>query len=297
MMTTFIISFKDNYSSLSTHIADSLNNLFVLSETNERKKFGISKISLDLAKSLLNVLGGKFYLNPDQKKDSGFIFPLNLATGANDNFLISDGNNDDISNADNEEIKIQSAASEPDFEEEKNEIEEVDKVLVDEPKLKEQNIPQEIINETPADESKDEMVTNAINGYSQEHGVDLSQLSCLYIEDQIDSQILFSLQMKDLADIKYAVSFEEALPLLNNNKFDFILIDINILGEYNGLDALRMIHRLPDYEKLPIIAVTSYVLPGDQDKFIAAGFNDFISKPIFREKVIASLDRIFLMQM
>ena len=294
---SFIISFKDNYSSLSTHIADSLNNLFVLSETNERKKFGISKISLDLAKSLLNVLGGKFYLNPDQKKDSGFIFPLNLTTGANDNFLISDGNNDDISNADNEEIKIQSAASEPDFEEEKNEIEEVDKVLVDEPKLKGQNIPQEIINETPADESKDEMVTNAINGYSQEHGVDLSQLSCLYIEDQIDSQILFSLQMKDLADIKYAVSFEEALPLLNNNKFDFILIDINILGEYNGLDALRMIHRLPDYEKLPIIAVTSYVLPGDQDKFIAAGFNDFISKPIFREKVIASLDRIFLMQM
>ncbi|MFA6025165.1 MAG: PAS domain-containing protein [Ignavibacteriaceae bacterium] len=122
----------------------------------------------------------------------------------------------------------------------------------------------------------------------------LQKLSCLYIEDQVDSQILFKVQMKELGEIKFAVSFEEALPLITSQSFDFIVMDINLQGEYNGLDALKMIHQMPGFKSLPIIAVTAYVLPGDKDKFIAAGFNEFISKPIFREKMIEALERIFL---
>ncbi len=122
---------------------------------------------------------------------------------------------------------------------------------------------------------------------------ELSAMKCLYIEDQVDSQILFKVQMKELQEIKFAVSFEEALPLLMAQTFDFIVMDINLQGEYNGLDALKMIHQMPGFHKLPIIAVTAYVLPGDKEKFIAAGFNDFISKPIFREKLIESLEKIF----
>ncbi|MBI2419171.1 MAG: response regulator, partial [Ignavibacteriales bacterium] len=121
----------------------------------------------------------------------------------------------------------------------------------------------------------------------------LSDFSCLYIEDQVDSQILFKVQMKELREIRFAVSFEEALPLLTSYNFDFIVMDINLQGEYNGLDALKMIHQMPQFSHLPIIAVTAYVLPGDKDKFILAGFNDFISKPIFREKMIDSLEKIF----
>jgi len=123
---------------------------------------------------------------------------------------------------------------------------------------------------------------------------DLSELKCLYIEDQVDSQILFKVQMKELKEIKFAVSFEEALPLLDSERFDFIVMDINLQGEYNGLDALKIIKRMPGYENTPIIAVTAYVLPGDREKFIATGFEDFISKPIFREKMVSTLERIFV---
>jgi PAS domain S-box-containing protein len=126
--------------------------------------------------------------------------------------------------------------------------------------------------------------------------VDLSTLSCLYLEDQVDSQILFKVQLKGLKGIKFAVSFEESVPLLESHHFDFIVVDINLQGEYNGLDALRMIHQMPKYEDTPIIAVTAYVLPGDKEKFIAAGFHDFISKPIFKEKMIDSLNKIFVNQ-
>ncbi len=128
----------------------------------------------------------------------------------------------------------------------------------------------------------------------QKKSLDLSSMKALYIEDQVDSQILFKVQMKELQELKFAVSFEEALPLLTSYTFDFIVMDINLQGEYNGLDALKMVHQMPGFQLLPIIAVTAYVLPGDKDKFIAAGFNDFISKPIFREKLIESLEKIFL---
>jgi PAS domain S-box-containing protein len=123
--------------------------------------------------------------------------------------------------------------------------------------------------------------------------VDISRLSCLYFEDQIDSQILFRVQMKGLKNIDFAVSFEESLPLLDSGNYDFIVIDINLQGSYNGLDILRILRSMPKYENTPVFAVTAYVLPGDQQKFVLAGFNGFISKPIFRDQMIDLLAEVF----
>ena len=123
--------------------------------------------------------------------------------------------------------------------------------------------------------------------------LDLSQLSCLYLEDQVDSQMLFKFQLKELKSIEFAPSFESALPLLKTKKFDFILMDINLQGEYNGLDALRIVRKMPGYKDIPIIASTAYLQPGARDSFIAAGFNEFISKPLFRDKLIEMLKNFF----
>ncbi len=123
--------------------------------------------------------------------------------------------------------------------------------------------------------------------------LDLSSLSCLYLEDQIDSQILFKVQMKELRTIEFASSLEKALPLLKSKHFDFILMDINLQGEYNGLDALKIIRELPGYKRIPIIAVTAYVVPGAAEKFIQAGFDEFINKPLLREKIIDALKKVF----
>ncbi|MDF1610703.1 PAS domain S-box protein [Stygiobacter electus] len=122
---------------------------------------------------------------------------------------------------------------------------------------------------------------------------DISNLSCLYLEDQIDSQVLFKVQMKDLKNIEFASSFESAVPLLKAKKFDFILMDINLQGEYNGLDALRIIQKMPGYKNVPIIATTAYVQPGAKERFVSAGFADFVPKPLLREKIIESLKNLF----
>ena len=123
--------------------------------------------------------------------------------------------------------------------------------------------------------------------------IDISNLSCLYIEDQIDSQVLFSVQMKGLNNINFSVSFEECLPLLESGSYDFIVIDMNLQGSYNGLDILRILRSMPRYENTPVFAVTAYVLPGDGQKFILAGFSGFISKPIFRDQMIELLAEVF----
>jgi PAS domain S-box-containing protein len=123
--------------------------------------------------------------------------------------------------------------------------------------------------------------------------VDISNFSCLYFEDQVDSQVLFSVQMKGLKNLHFVVSFEESLPLLDSGTYDFIVIDMNLQGSYNGLDILRILRSMPKYENTPVFAVTAYVLPGDQQKFVLAGFNGFLSKPIFRDQMIDLLADVF----
>ncbi|MEG8945515.1 PAS domain S-box protein [Rosettibacter firmus] len=127
----------------------------------------------------------------------------------------------------------------------------------------------------------------------KEKELDLTQLSCLYLEDQIDSQILFKSQMKELKSVEVAPSLEAALPLLKTKRFDFLVIDINLQGEYNGLDALRIIQKIPGYKNVPMIASTAYMQPGAREDFIAAGFTDFISKPLLKEKIVEILKRIY----
>lgn len=149
-------------------------------------------------------------------------------------------------------------------------------------------------HESLAQEIKNEISPDTKDHLNSQPSLNMTGLKCLYIEDQVDSQILFKVQMKELKDVKFAVSFEEAQLLLLNHQFDFIVMDINLQGEYNGLDALKIIKTMPAFSSIPIIAVTAYVLPGDKEKFIAAGFDDFISKPIFKEKMVESLEKIFL---
>jgi PAS domain S-box-containing protein len=127
---------------------------------------------------------------------------------------------------------------------------------------------------------------------SKETFLNLAGLSCIYIEDQIDSQILFKVQMKDIGDLQFAASFEEALSLMDRKRFDFIVMDINLQGEYNGLDALRIIQKMPEYKNIPVIAVTAYLLQGDRNKFLAAGFHEFVPKPIFRDRMIEALEKV-----
>jgi len=315
---SFIVSIKDGYNVSTGYLIDQLTQLFSNEETSAKKDFGISKLIQRLAKALLVILNGRFeiFYNDSKKRDCGFVFPVHL-----EQIEIKE-----VELPEQPEIKdAPKFSSEPEviFKEHKPLIsearhteaekeEEIKPVAAEENRYKkdQQILQQSDEYDTTAGSHEQKEKISETNTFAEpepEHfTVDdyipkkkelvLSQLNCLYIEDQVDSQILFKVQMKELNAIKFAVSFEEALPLLDSHTFDFIVMDINLQGEYNGLDALKIIKKMPAYQNIPIIAVTAYVLPGDKEKFIATGFSDFISKPIFREKLIDSLEKIFMMR-
>lgn len=170
-------------------------------------------------------------------------------------------------------------------------------VINDKKKLEVETVPQQNVVDSKQTQKvsgkQPEKVSTPSSVQVEKKPLDLTQLSCLYLEDQVDSQMLFKVQMKDLKNIEFAPSFESALPLLKTKKFDFLVMDINLQGEYNGLDALRIIQKMPGYKNVPVIASTAYLLPGARDNFIAAGFNDFVSKPLLRDKLLEVLKTLF----
>jgi len=264
-----------------------LGQIFSGEEQNIKKDFGISKITSRLANLLLISLKGQFIYKPfNNDNECGFVLlsDMSKVIAEDDASVINKKPVEDLFEFDSfEEIKSNGNIFRD------NQPEKKDPDYLEFSSLKEG-----VGSLSGSDEfsSNDLIFTHVPEHKTSSKEFDLGKYSCLYIEDQLDSQMLFKNQMKGIKDIRFAVSFEDAVPELESRYFDFLVLDINLQGEYNGLDALKLIHKMPKYLNTPIIAVTAYVLPGDKEKFIAAGFNEFISKPVFRSKIIEALQKV-----
>lgn len=107
-------------------------------------------------------------------------------------------------------------------------------------------------------------------------------LHVLLVEDS-ETNILVSKQiLKYLGcTTEVAKNGRQALDLFEEDKFNVILMDIN-LPELNGVETSKIIRK--KYKKVPpIIALTSNALPGDAERFIAQGLDDYITKPFTTE--------------
>ncbi len=80
--------------------------------------------------------------------------------------------------------------------------------------------------------------------------------------------------------------------LKNNNDIDLVLMDI-MMPEMDGYEAMRTIRKEKQYETLPIIALTAKAMKEDRDKCISAGANEYLSKPVEKDKLL-SLLRVWL---
>ncbi len=76
-----------------------------------------------------------------------------------------------------------------------------------------------------------------------------------------------------------AITAEEALKYLQNDKPDAILLDIQ-LPSMDGLDLVKMLKSNQDTKDIPVVAVTAYAMKGDKERILKAGCDAYISKPI-----------------
>ena len=74
-------------------------------------------------------------------------------------------------------------------------------------------------------------------------------------------------------------------------KPDFILLDIN-LPDINGEEVLEKIRGQEEIKSIPVIAVTSNAMAGDEQRLLSIGFDAYIEKPIEPEKFIGQIKTV-----
>ena len=105
------------------------------------------------------------------------------------------------------------------------------------------------------------------------------------VEDNPDNRLLVQVILEPLYEVvEYETGFA-ALEGLPDAKPDLILLDISLPG-MDGAEVLRRIRAAPQLRALPVIALTAHAMAGDREKCLAAGFNDYVTKPIVDESIL-----------
>ncbi len=126
--------------------------------------------------------------------------------------------------------------------------------------------------------------------------VDFKGKKILLVEDNKANQMFMSLILKKFS-LKHEIANDgnEAVKLFKNNRYDLILMDEN-MPNLNGIEATKQILEIEKEQHLehtPIIALTANALKGDREKFMEAGMDEYLSKPINKDKLAMTI-KIFL---
>lgn len=102
----------------------------------------------------------------------------------------------------------------------------------------------------------------------------------LLVEDNETNQIVAKTILEEIDMIvEVAVNGAEALEKLETQDFDLVFMDMH-MPVMDGITATIEIRKKPEYEKLPIVAMTANAMKSDKDLCFEAGMNDYVSKPI-----------------
>jgi len=107
------------------------------------------------------------------------------------------------------------------------------------------------------------------------------------VDDNADNRLIIRTILQDQYDIIEFSSGMEAIEGFKKSKPDVVILDIS-LPEMDGTEILRRIRGDPNLHDLPVIALTAHAMVGDREKYLAAGFNDYVAKPILDMKLLFS---------
>ena len=122
-------------------------------------------------------------------------------------------------------------------------------------------------------------------------GFDKDQIQVLIVEDDPSAQKLFGLFLRDHYSVHYATTVKEGRAILKKAHINLVITDLSLVGGEDGLVLVEYIRKQKKTKHLPVIALTAHAFVSDRDRCLEAGCDDFLTKPIFKQKLLETIQQ------
>src|SRR5947207_7279325 len=113
-----------------------------------------------------------------------------------------------------------------------------------------------------------------------------ASMKILYVEDNEDNIYMLKSRLTRAGyTVIVATDGAQAVSMTTSERPDLVLMDLS-LPVLDGWEAARRIKAAPETSGIPIIALTAHVMPGHQEKALAAGCDDFDTKPVELQRLL-----------
>lgn len=120
---------------------------------------------------------------------------------------------------------------------------------------------------------------------------DYYRANVLVVEDNANNRFVIGKYLEKLnCNVHFAHDGVQCLSQINKHEFQFVFMDIQ-MPNMGGVEASTRLRASFSKEQLPIIALTANALDGDKERYIEAGMNDYMAKPIVFSELVRVLDR------
>jgi CheY-like chemotaxis protein len=118
-------------------------------------------------------------------------------------------------------------------------------------------------------------------------------IKVLYIEDNDDNVYMLKMRLEllDEFEVLTATDGEKGCEMAAAERPDIVLMDLEMPG-IDGWEATRRLKSNPDTRDIPVIALSAHALAGSREKALAAGCDEFDTKPVEFDRLVATLRRI-----
>jgi len=115
----------------------------------------------------------------------------------------------------------------------------------------------------------------------------------LYVEDNDDNVFMLKMRLELLGDFEVltAEDGEKGCEMAAAERPDIILMDLE-MPNVDGWEATRRLKGNPQTCDIPVIALSAHALAGEREKALAAGCNEFDTKPVEFDRLVATVRRI-----
>jgi PAS domain S-box-containing protein len=135
----------------------------------------------------------------------------------------------------------------------------------------------------------------APSGGDQAAGPPVQGLSILVVEDDTTNQFAVSRMLQKAGHrATLCENGSEALIRLGRERYDLVLMDVQ-MPVMDGVEACKRLRADTSGRfdpNIPVVAMTAYAMSGDREKFLAAGMNDYLAKPMEMADLLAVIDRL-----